>query len=80
MPFELCPKCSTMMNEIKRQLIVPERLVSGSRLPASFIYSGPNGVSKLAFTHMSFLLRAIGPVTLTLEKNRPPAKEELVVR
>jgi hypothetical protein len=24
-----------MMNEVKRQLIVPERLVSGSRLPVS---------------------------------------------
>jgi hypothetical protein len=35
MPFELCPKCSTMMNEIKRQLIVPERLTGDSKVPAS---------------------------------------------
>ena len=35
MPFELCPKCSTMMNEIKKQLIVPERLTDNSKVPAS---------------------------------------------
>lgn len=35
MPFELCPKCSTTMNEIKRQLVVPERLADDPGAPAS---------------------------------------------
>jgi predicted nucleic-acid-binding Zn-ribbon protein len=35
MQFELCPKCGTMMNEIKRQLIIPERLNDQTRVPAS---------------------------------------------
>jgi hypothetical protein len=35
MPFKLCPKCSTTMNEIKRQLIVPERLTGQPGAPAS---------------------------------------------
>jgi hypothetical protein len=35
MPFELCPKRSTTMNEIKRQLIVPERLTGHPGAPAS---------------------------------------------
>jgi hypothetical protein len=35
MPFELCPKCSTMMNEINKQLVVPERLTDNSKVPAS---------------------------------------------
>ena len=35
MPFELCPKCSTIMNEVKQQLIVPERLTDGPKVPAS---------------------------------------------
>lgn len=35
MPFELCPKCNTVMNEIKRQLIVPERLTDNPKVPAS---------------------------------------------
>jgi DNA-directed RNA polymerase subunit M/transcription elongation factor TFIIS len=35
MPFEFCPKCNTMMNEVKKQLIVPERLTNSSKAPAS---------------------------------------------